>query len=105
MTVPALVGVNEAEQLDTVVLMLAKVHGAPVNDPVAVPVLLKDTVPPGADGVPVAVSRTNAVQLVDCATTIAPGEHVTTVDVDRPPTVTVLLVLGPLARWEVSVAV
>jgi len=88
--------VNDAEQLDVVVLTLAKVHGAPLNDPVAVPVLLNETVPPGAVAVPEAVSFTNAVQLVACETTIVDGEHETTIDVDLPPTVTVLLVLGPL---------
>ncbi len=53
------------EQLEVVVLRAAKVHGLPVNDPEAVPVLVKATVPPGALGVPVVVvSLTNAVQLV-----------------------------------------
>ena len=96
---------NEAEQDDVVVFTLASVHGAPANDPVAVPPLENDTVPPGAVAVPVAVSFTKAVQLVACETTTALGEHVTTIEVDLPFTVTVLLVLGPLPRWEVSVAV
>jgi hypothetical protein len=96
MTVPAPVGVNEAEQEDTVVLTLTRLQGAPVNEPDAVPVLLKDTVPSGADGVPVAVSLTNAVQLVAWATTILLGEQDTTIEVDRPPTLTVLLSVGPL---------
>ena len=62
-TVPALVGVNEAEQLDVVVLKFTRIHGAPVNDPVTVPLLLNDTVPPGAVAVPVPVSFTNAVHV------------------------------------------
>ncbi len=65
MTVPAPVGVNDAEQLDVVALMLASVHGLPVKLPVAVPVLVKATVPAGAEAVPAAeVSLTKAVQLV-----------------------------------------
>jgi len=63
--VPALVGAIDAEQLEVVLLTLTRVHGVPVNDPAAVPVLVKATVPPGADGVPDAVSLTNAVQLTD----------------------------------------
>ena len=95
-TVPALVGVNEDEQLEVVVLTLARVHGAPANDPVAVPPLLNETVPRGAVAVPDAISFTKAVQLVACDTTTALGEHDTTIDVALPPTVTVLLLLGPL---------
>jgi hypothetical protein len=64
-TVPWLVGLKLTLQLDTVVLMLANVHGLPVKLPPAVPVLVKPTVPPGADAVPLLVSRTNAVQLID----------------------------------------
>ena len=87
---------NEAEHDDVVVLKVVRVHGAPVNDPVAVPPLLNDTVPPGAVAVPVPVSFTNAVQLVACETTIADGAHDTVVVVGLPPTVTVLLLEGPL---------
>jgi hypothetical protein len=93
MTVPELVGLNEAEQLEVVAFTLASVQGAPVKLPVAVPVLLNDTVPPGAEAVPDAVSLTKAVQLIACATTTEDGEQVTAVIVDLvPPTVTVLLV-------------
>src|SRR5438132_11184257 len=93
MTVPALVGAIDAEQLDVVLLTLARVHGVPVNDPAEVPVLVKATVPPGAEGVPEAVSLTKAVQLTDWATTTVVGEQVTVVEVDLvPPTGTVLLV-------------
>ena len=81
-----------AEQLDVVALTVVRLHGDPVKIPVALPVLLNDTVPPGADAVPVAVSLTKAVQLIVWATTIDEGEHVITVDVDLPPTLTVLLV-------------
>jgi hypothetical protein len=105
MTVPTPVGVKDAEQLDVVVLTLTRAHGAPVNEPAAVPVLLNDTVPPGAEAVPVPVSLTKAVQLVACDTTMAAGEQDTTIDVGRPVTVTVLLALGPLPEWDVSVGV
>ena len=96
MTEPALVGVKVTLQLDVVALTLARVHGAPVNDPVAVPPLLNETVPRGAVAVPVPVSLTKAVQLVAWETTIAAGEQDTVVVVGLPPTVTVLLLLGPL---------
>ena len=86
-------------------MTLANVHGAPENDPDAVPVLLNETVPAGADGVPEAVSFTNAVQVVACATTIDVDEQLTLVEVDLvPPTVTVLLV-PLLPRWLASVEV
>jgi len=97
--------VNDDEHVDVVALTVVSVQGAPAKDPVAEPLLANETVPPGAEVVPVPVSRTKAAQLVACETTIAAGEHVTTIDVDLPPTVTVLLVLGPLPRWEVSVGV
>ena len=97
MTVPVLVGVNVTLQLDVVALTLAKVQGEPVNDPVAVPLLVNATVPSGADAVPAAeVSFTNAVQLVVCPTAMDAGEQVTAVEVVLRLTVTVLLVLGPL---------
>ena len=93
----------DAEQLDVVALIVVKLHGVPVNVPVAVPLLVNATVPAGVEAVPAnEVSLTNAVQLVDCATTTAVGEQVTTVEVVLKVTVTVLLVpLLPL--WAVSV--
>ena len=93
---PVLVGVNVTLQLDVVALTDVRVHGDPVNVPVAVPPLVKATVPRGADAVPVPVSFTNPVQLVDCPTTIDAGAHVTAVDVVLRLTVTVLLAVGPL---------
>ena len=94
---PVLVGVNVTLQLDVVALTDARVHGDPVNVPVAVPPFVNATVPRGAEAVPAAeVSFTNPVQLVDCQTTIDAGEHVTAVDVVLRLTVTVLLAVGPL---------
>ena len=52
MTVPALVGVKVTLQLEVVVLTLARVHGDPVNEPVAVPPFVNATVPRGADAAP-----------------------------------------------------
>jgi len=93
MTVPAPVAAKVAEQLEVVELTDANVQGVPLKDPVAVPVLVKATVPAGADAVPAKeVSLTNAVHVVDCPITIAVGEQVTTVDVVLRVTVTVLLV-------------
>jgi hypothetical protein len=53
-TVPELVGLNDTEQLETEALTAASAHGLPVNEPEALPVLLKATVPAGALGVPAA---------------------------------------------------
>jgi len=102
--VPCPVGLNDAEQLAVVALTVVNVHGVPVNEPEAVPVLVKATVPAGVDAVPTpAVSFTKAVQLVDCATTIAAGEQDTVVVVCRLFTVTAALApLLPL--WAVSLA-
>jgi len=92
-TVPELVGLNVTVQLETVVFMLTKVQGEPVYDPVEVPVLAHANVPPGEEAVPDAVSLTNPVQLIDCATTTVDGVHEAVVLVDLvAPTVTVLLV-------------
>jgi hypothetical protein len=81
--------VNEAEQLEVVALTPARVHGLPVKDPAAVPVLLSATEPAGADAVPAEdVSLTKAVQLTAWATTTAEGEQVIAVEVVRRETVT-----------------
>ncbi len=90
-TVPVPVGAKETEQLDVVALTDARVQGLPVNEPVAVPVLVKAMIPAGADAVPaIEVSFTEAVQLVACPVCIVDGEHVTVVEVVRRVTVTVL---------------
>ncbi len=92
-TVPVVVGVKDAAQLEVVALRAAKVQGEPANDPVAVPVFVKATVPAGADAVPAEeVSFTEAVQLVACPVCIVDGEHTTVVEVVRRVAVTVLLV-------------
>ena len=96
MTVPAVLGTIVALQLEVVALTLARVQGVPLNVPVEVPPLVKATVPPGADAVPVEMSLTNAVHVTVCPTWTDAGEHVAAVVVLRRPTVTVLLAVGPL---------
>ena len=62
--VPDAVGLNVTLQLDVVALTAANVQGEPVNEPVAVPPLVKATVPRGADAVPAAeVSFANPVHV------------------------------------------
>ena len=102
-TVPDAVGLNVTLQLEVVALTLARVHGVPTNDPVAVPPLVNATLPRGALAVPAAeVSLTKPVQPMDCATTTVVGEHVTAVDVVLRLTVTVFPAVGPLPLWAVS---
>ena len=97
MTVPTPVGVNVTLQLEVVALTPASVQGDPVNDPVAVPLLVNATVPRGADAVPAAeVSFTNPVQVMTWATTTVDGVQVTAVEVVLRLTVTVFPAVGPL---------
>ena len=80
---PAPVGVKVEEQLPEV-----KVQLAGLNVPVAVPDLLKVTVPVGVTDVPtVAVSVTLAVHVEPLLTTTVVGEQLTTVEVVRAVTV------------------
>ena len=44
---PEVVGLIDAEQLAVVELTVVKLHGVPVNEPDAVPVLVNATVAPG----------------------------------------------------------
>jgi len=91
--VPDVDGVTVAEQLDVVALTVVKLHGDPVNEPVALPVFVNATVPAGVEAEPAAdVSFTKAVQVTDWATTTVVGDHVTVVDVVRRVTLTVLQV-------------
>src|SRR2546428_12494751 len=93
MIVPVVLGVMVAEQLDVVALTLARVHGVPVNDPPAVPVLVNATVPAGELAVPrTDVSLTKAVHVTSWPTFTLVGVHDTVVVVVRRVTVTVLLV-------------
>ena len=64
---------------------------------------MKATVPVGVLAVPAFVALTKAVQDVACPTAIDDGVHVTTVDVLRLVTVTLLLV-PVLPLWATSVA-
>ncbi len=94
---PELVGVNVTLQLEVVALTAARVHGEPVNEPVAVPPFVNATVPRGALAVPAEeVSLTKPVQVVAWDTTMADGEQETAVEVVLSVTVTVLPAVGPL---------
>ena len=55
-TVPVVLGVTEVAQVEVVALKAARLQALKV--PVAVPVLLTATVPPGAEAVPVETSLT-----------------------------------------------
>ena len=65
--VPVLVELNVTWHVAVPAVAAAKVHGLPVNDaPVAIPVWLKATVPPGVTVVPaVVVSAAVAVHVED----------------------------------------
>src|SRR2546429_2492537 len=77
-----------------------------LNVPVAVPPFVMATDPAGVEAVPgEMLSLTNTVHVITWPTATAAGAHVTTVAVARVPTVTVLLVAGPLLLWTPSVAV
>jgi len=80
-TVPAVLGVIVAEQLAVVALTVVRVHGVPLNVPVAVPVFVNATVPAGVDAVPADVSFTNAVHVTSCPTDTDVGEHAMAVEV------------------------
>ena len=103
---PVLVGANVTLQLEVVALTAARVHGDPVNEPVAVPPLVNATVPRGAEAVPASeVSLTKPVHVVAWPITIDAGVHDTAVEVVLRLTVTVFPAVGPLPLWAVSVDV
>jgi len=79
MRVPVPVAVNVTEQVDAVAFKTAKVQGDPTNEPAALPVLVKATVPSG-DVAPVeAVSWTTAEHETGWLMTAELGVHVTVV--------------------------
>jgi hypothetical protein len=84
-SVPAPVGVNVIEQLPETKLQLV----AGLNEPVAVPDEVNLTCPVGVLGVPVAVSVIVAVQVEPLLVTTDEGVQLTTVEVERPVTVSV----------------
>ena len=94
--VPVVDAVIVALQLDVVALTLARVHGVPVNKPVAVPLFVKATDPPGAEVVPVELSFTNAVHVTVWPTDTEAGVQLTMLVVLRSPTATVFPAVGPL---------
>src|SRR2546425_694977 len=106
MILPVVDGVTVAVQLAVVALTTVNGLLQALNVPTALPFFVMATDPAGVEAVPgEMLSLTNTV-LVPCwPTATEAGEHVTTVDVARVPTVTVLLVAGPLLLWTPSVAV
>jgi len=80
---PAPVGVKVTEQLPAIKLQLV----AGENVPLAVPDLVKPTVPAGVLDVPVAVSVTVAVHVEPLFVTTVDGAQPTAVAVERPVTV------------------
>src|SRR5438445_11983552 len=89
-------GAIVALQLEVVALRLASVQGVPVNVPVAVPLFVKATDPPGAEVVPVELSFTNAVHVTVWPTNSEAGVQLTMLIVLSSPTVTVFAAVGPL---------
>ena len=82
MSAPAAVGVNVTEQAPPIRLQLVG-----LKVPLAVPSLVKMTVPVGVLGVPEAVSVNVAVQVEPLLITTDEGAQLTTSEVDRPVTV------------------
>src|SRR5713101_9287873 len=78
MTVSVPVGVKVTLHVDAVAFRAARVQGEPVNDPAAVPVFVKATVPAGTVP-PEAISWTVAVQLITWLITTAEGLQATVV--------------------------
>jgi len=105
MTVPVPVGVKVTLHVAAVAFRAARVHGEPVNDPAAVPVFVKPTVPAGTVP-PEAISWTVAVQLIAWLITTVEGEHTTVVVVlclaDTTVTVTLRVVLLLTPRTSVA---
>src|SRR2546422_1887702 len=106
MILPVVDGVTVAVQLAVVALTTVNGLLQALNVPVGVPPFVRETDPAGVEAVPgEMLSLTNAVHVITWPTATDEGAHVTTVDVARVPTVTVLLVAGPLLLWTPSVAV
>src|SRR2546426_746797 len=106
MILPVVDGVTVAVQLAVVALTTVNGLLQALNVPTALPLLLTTTDPAGVEAVPgEMLSLTNTVHVTCWPTATEAGEHVTTVDVARQPTVTVLLAAGPLLLWTPSVAV
>jgi len=92
MILPVVDGVTVAVQLAVVALTTVNGLLQALNVPVAVPPFVMATDPAGVEAVPgEMLSLTNTVHVTCWPTATEAGEHVTTVDVARKPTVTVLL--------------
>ena len=110
MTVPVPVGVKVTLQVDAVAFSAARVQGEPVNDPAAVPVFVKATVPAGTVP-PEAISWTVAVHVVAWFMTIAEGLQTTVVvvlclaETTETGTLRVVLLVPPTLSTVVRVTV
>src|SRR2546422_10555987 len=94
MILPVVDGVTVAVQLAVVALTTVNGLLQALNVPTALPLLLTTTDPAGVEAVPgEMLSLTNTVHVITWPTATDAGVHVTTVDVARKPTVTVLLVV------------
>src|SRR2546422_2125274 len=104
--VPVVDGVTVAVQLAVVALTTVNGLLQALNVPTALPFFRMATHLDSREADP---SDTfflmNTVHVITWPTATDEGAHVTTVDVARVPTVTVLLVAGPLLVWTPSVAV
>src|SRR3989449_11062571 len=92
MILPVVDGVTVAVQLAVVALTTVNGLLQALNVPTALPLLLTTTDPAAVEADPCEMSPLTTILLVTCwPTATEAGEHVTTVDVARKPTVTVLL--------------
>src|SRR2546428_6805263 len=95
MILPVVDGVTVAVQLAVVALTTVNGLLQALNVPVAVPPFVMATDPAGVEAVPgEMLSLTNTVHVITWPTATDEGAHVTTVDVARVPTVTVLRAAG-----------
>src|SRR3989442_10769453 len=97
MILPVVDGVTVAVQLAVVALTTVNGLLQALNVPVAVPPFVMATDPAGVEAVPgEMLSLTNAVHVITWPTATDEGAHVTTGNVDRLTTVTLLLLTRPL---------
>src|SRR2546428_9542273 len=98
--VPVVDGVTVAVQLAVVALTTVNGLLQALNVPVAVPPFVMATEQAAYEALPgQMLSLTLSGPVITWPTATDEGAHVTTVDVARVPTVTVLLVAGPLLLW------
>src|SRR2546422_4143861 len=100
MILPVVDGVTVAVQLAVVALTTVNVLLQALTVPVEVTPFVMETYPEVREALSGdMLSLTNTVHVITWPTATDEGAHVTTVDVARVPTVTVLLVAGPLLQF------